>query len=73
MSRDNLVKKHTTIIHNCLINDDKYDLVITGDTKMHKKPSQNRPKMAQFLMDFEDQSLQLFQKIVKSCSARRKT
>ena len=29
MSRDNLGNKQTTIIHNCLINDEKYDLVIT--------------------------------------------
>ena len=29
MSRDNLGNKQTIIIHNCLINDDKYDLVIT--------------------------------------------
>ena len=29
MSRDNLGNNQTTIIHNCLINDDKYDLVIT--------------------------------------------
>ena len=28
MSRDNLGNKQTIIIHNCLINDDKYDLVI---------------------------------------------
>ena len=29
MSRDNLGNKQTIIIHNCLINDDKFDLVIT--------------------------------------------
>ena len=29
MSRDNLGNKQTTIIHNCIINDEKYDLVIT--------------------------------------------
>ena len=29
MSRDNLGNKQTIIIHNCLINDDKYDLIIT--------------------------------------------
>ena len=29
MSRDKLGNKQTIIIHNCLINDDKYDLVIT--------------------------------------------
>ena len=29
MSRDNLGNKQTIIIHNCLINDDKDDLVIT--------------------------------------------
>ena len=29
MSRDNLGNKQTIIIHNCLINDDNYDLVIT--------------------------------------------
>ena len=29
MSRDNLRNKQTFIIHNCLINDEKYDLVIT--------------------------------------------
>ena len=29
MSRDNLRNKQTIIIHNCLINDEKYDLVIT--------------------------------------------
>ena len=28
MSRDNLGNKQTVIIHNCLYNDDKYDLVI---------------------------------------------
>ena len=30
MSRDNLGNKQTIIIHNCLINDKKYDLVITS-------------------------------------------
>ena len=34
MSRDNLGNKQTIIIHNCLINDDKYDLVITP----HRQP-----------------------------------
>ena len=29
MLRDNLGNKQTIIIHNCSINDDKYDLVIT--------------------------------------------
>ena len=29
MSRDNLLNKKTIIIHNCLISDGKYDLVIT--------------------------------------------
>ena len=29
MSRDNLGNKQTIIIHNCLINNEKYDLVIT--------------------------------------------
>ena len=29
MSRDNLGNKQTIIIHNCLIDDDKFDLVIT--------------------------------------------
>ena len=29
MSRDNLGNKQTIIIHNCLINDERYDLVIT--------------------------------------------
>ena len=29
MSRDNLGNKQTIIIHNCLINDNKYDFVIT--------------------------------------------
>ena len=29
MSRDNLGDKQTIILHNCLINDEKYDLVIT--------------------------------------------
>ena len=29
MSRDNLGNKQTIIIHNCSINDDKYNLVIT--------------------------------------------
>ena len=29
MSRDNLGNKQTNIIHNCLINDERYDLVIT--------------------------------------------
>ena len=29
MSRDNLGNKQTIIIDNCLINDDKFDLVIT--------------------------------------------
>ena len=29
MSRDNLGNKKTIIIHNCLINDEKYELVIT--------------------------------------------
>ena len=29
MSRDNLGNKHSIIIHNCLINDNRYDLVIT--------------------------------------------
>ena len=29
MSKDNLGNQQTIIIHNCLINDDKYDLVIT--------------------------------------------
>ena len=29
MSRDNLGNKQTILIHNCLINDDKYDLVTT--------------------------------------------
>ena len=28
MSRDSLGNKQTIIIHNCLINDEKYDLVI---------------------------------------------
>ena len=29
MSRDNLGNKQTIILHNCIINDEKYDLVIT--------------------------------------------
>ena len=29
MPRDNLQNKQTIIVHNCLINDNKYDLVIT--------------------------------------------
>ena len=29
MSRDNLGNKQTIIMHNCLYNDDKYDLVVT--------------------------------------------
>ena len=29
MSRDNLGNKQTIILHNCLINDERYDLVIT--------------------------------------------
>ena len=29
MSRDTLGNKQTIVIHNCLINDEKYDLVIT--------------------------------------------
>ena len=29
MSRDNLGNKQTIIIDNCLVNDDKYDLIIT--------------------------------------------
>ena len=29
MPRDNLQNKQTIIVHNCLINDDKFDLVIT--------------------------------------------
>ena len=29
MSRDNLGNKQTIILHNCLINDKRYDLVIT--------------------------------------------
>ena len=29
MSRDNLGNKQTTILHNCLFNDERYDLVIT--------------------------------------------
>ena len=29
MSRDNLGNKQTIIIHNCLINDEKYELVTT--------------------------------------------
>ena len=29
MSRDNLGNKRTIIIHNCLNNDEKYDLLIT--------------------------------------------
>ena len=29
MSRDNLGNKKTIIIHNCLIKDEKYELVIT--------------------------------------------
>ena len=29
MSRDNLGNKQTIIKHNCLFNDEKYDLVIT--------------------------------------------
>ena len=29
MSRDNLGNKQTIILHNCIINDDRYDLVIT--------------------------------------------
>ena len=29
MLRDNLGNKQTIIIHSCLINDEKYDLVIT--------------------------------------------
>ena len=29
MSRDNLGNKQTIIIHNCLLNDERYDLVIT--------------------------------------------
>ena len=33
MSRDNLGNKQTIIIHNCLINDDKYDLIITPHRK----------------------------------------
>ena len=33
MSRDNLGNKQTIIIDNCLINDDKYDLMITPHRK----------------------------------------
>ena len=33
MSRDNLGNKQTIIIHNCLINDKKNDLVITPHRK----------------------------------------
>ena len=29
MSRDNLEKKPTILLHNCIINDERYDLVIT--------------------------------------------
>ena len=29
MSRDNLGSKQTLILHNCLIKDERYDLVIT--------------------------------------------
>ena len=29
MSRDNLGNKQTIVLHNCIINDGKYDLVIT--------------------------------------------
>ena len=29
MSRDNLGNKHTFILHKCLINDERYDIVIT--------------------------------------------
>ena len=29
MSRDNLGSKQTIIFHNCIINDERYDLVIT--------------------------------------------
>ena len=33
MSRDNLGNRRTIIIHNCLINDGRYDLVITPHRK----------------------------------------
>ena len=29
MSRDNLGNKQTIVLHNCLVNDERYDLVIT--------------------------------------------
>ena len=34
MSRDKLGNKQTIIIHNCLINDDNFDLIITP----HRQP-----------------------------------
>ena len=34
MSKDNLGNKQAIIIHNCLINDDKYDLVIPPLSKI---------------------------------------
>ena len=45
MSRDNLVNKQTIIIHNCLYNDDKYDLVITP----HRKSVEYRRTKIQIL------------------------
>ena len=29
MSRDNIGNKQTIVLHNCIINDERYDLVIT--------------------------------------------
>ena len=33
MSKDNLGNKQTIILHNCKINDERYDLVITPHRK----------------------------------------
>ena len=53
MSRDNLGNKHTIALHNCLIQNERYDLVITPHrrkigffrSKKNKKEGKNKKKL----------------------------
>ena len=47
MSRDNLKNEQTIVLHNCIINDERYDLVITPpqrNNRIHKNKRQTLRK-----------------------------
>ena len=47
MSRDNLENEQTIVLHNCIINDERYDLVITPpqrNNRIHKNKRQTLRK-----------------------------